>query len=354
MKYTKRNGLYRRGSYWWMSYVDQHGKLIRESTKCELKTDAQTKLDKVRVSKADGTLVSSARKVTFEDLVAMLKADYTAKGNRSKPRITHALKDAFDGALAVSITTSRIRQYEADRLTAGVSRSTVNAELAALRRAFHLALEAGKLAVSPVIKTPDPQNARAGFLEPKTLAAILAELPEWAKPVVEFLALTGWRVRSEALALTWKNVDGRAKVVRLEPGTTKNGRGREFPFSEYPALKALLDRQRGEQSRIERETGAESPFVFPILQETSPDRRYKALRRTWRAACRKAQHAGLILHDLRRTAVRNLERAGVSRSVAMSLTGHQTEAVYRRYAIVDSASQREGVAKLAKLEAIPS
>lgn len=45
--------------------------------------------------------------------------------------------------------------------------------------------------------------------------------------------------------------------------------------------------------------------------------------------------------------MRNLERAGISRSVAMKLTGHKTEAVYRRYAIVDSAAQREGVAKLA-------
>ena len=43
-------------------------------------------------------------------------------------------------------------------------------------------------------------------------------------------------------------------------------------------------------------------------------------------------------------------RAGVSRSVAMSLTGHKTEAVYRRYAIVDSTAQLEGVAKLAQAQ----
>ena len=55
------------------------------------------------------------------------------------------------------------------------------------------------------------------------------------------------------------------------------------------------------------------------------------------------------MHDLRRSAVRRLERAGVSRSVAMQLTGHKTEAIYRRYAIVAEADLREGVAKLAAL-----
>ena len=55
------------------------------------------------------------------------------------------------------------------------------------------------------------------------------------------------------------------------------------------------------------------------------------------------------MHDLRRTAVRNLERAGVSRSVAMKLTGHKTEAVYRRYAIVSESDLSDGVKKLESL-----
>lgn len=73
----------------------------------------------------------------------------------------------------------------------------------------------------------------------------------------------------------------------------------------------------------------------------------KALYRRWHDACRKAGVPMRIPHDFRRTAVRNLERAGVPRSVTMKLTGHKTEAVYRRYAIVCEADLTEGLKKLA-------
>lgn len=75
--------------------------------------------------------------------------------------------------------------------------------------------------------------------------------------------------------------------------------------------------------------------------------------RAWKTACKAAGQNGRLVHDLRRSAVRNLERAGVSRSVAMKLTGQKTESVYRRYAITSAADLAEGVQKLAALHWAP-
>jgi hypothetical protein len=135
-------------------------------------------------------------------------------------------------------------------------------------------------------------------------------------------------------------VDWNGGFVRLEPGTTKNQEGRAFPIT--PALRAILERRQELTRRCERAQARILPLVFhrsgrPIL----------SFRRSWKKACEKAGRPGLLFHDLRRSAVRTLERAGVARSVAMKLTGHKTESIYRRYAIVAEADLREAGIKLA-------
>ena len=190
-------------------------------------------------------------------------------------------------------------------------------------------------------------NARKGFFEPADFEAVERELPEPLGMMMRFLYLTGWRA-GEARGLTWAGVDFGGGVVRLEPGTTKNGEGREFPFSALPQLAELLKVQREHTAGLERASGRIIPWVFH-----RNGRPIGSYARAWRGACDRAGHVGRLVHDLRRTAVRNLERAGVSRSVAMKLTGHKTEAVYRRYAITSAADLAEGVAKLAALHVAP-
>ncbi len=84
-----------------------------------------------------------------------------------------------------------------------------------------------------------------------------------------------------------------------------------------------------------------------LLIQGRPLREVRTIARVWEKACKKASCPGRLFHDLRRTAVRNLERAGVPRSIAMKITGHKTEAVYRRYAIVNEADVAEGLERLA-------
>jgi len=131
-----------------------------------------------------------------------------------------------------------------------------------------------------------------------------------------------------------------AGPMRCRRCQSRNREGRAFPI--IPALRAILERRVEYARRCERAQGQIIPWVFHRKGQV-----VKTMSRAWRTACTKAGTPGRFLHDLRRTAVRNLERASVARSVAMKMTGHKTESVYRRYAIVSEGDLREAGAKLA-------
>ena len=109
---------------------------------------------------------------------------------------------------------------------------------------FTLACQAGKLLVSPHIPMLQEDSIRRGFFEWEQFQSVRRRLPPEVQPVVTFAYLTGWRVNSEVLTLRWHQVDRRAGIVRLDPGTTKNREGRTFPFSALPELRDLIEEQR--------------------------------------------------------------------------------------------------------------
>ena len=324
----------------------------RESTGSDNRKVAEKLLRQRLGAIGAGKLVGpDVEKTTFEHLATMFLTDSTVNQRKAQGRMTIAinhLRDFFGpSSRAIAITTDRAKDYIKARQKAGMKNATIQLELAALRRMFTLGLQAGKVAAVPYIPSLEVRNTRTGFFERPELEAVLAHLPDDLKPAMVFSYLTGWRCRSEVLPLQWKQVDFRSGEVRLEPGTTKNDEGRVFPVAALPPLGEVLTLQRERVSRIEKVTGQVIPHVF-VWSDGRPIGFY--LRR-WRSACKKAGLPGRLVHDFRRTAVRNLERAGVPRSVAMKLTGHRTEAVYRRYAIVSPADLRAGVEKLAQLHA---
>jgi integrase len=182
-------------------------------------------------------------------------------------------------------------------------------------------------------------TVRRGFFEPAQFEAVRSRLPDTLQGLVIFAYITGWRVPSEVQPLQWRQVDFAAGQVRLEPGTTKNGEGRVFPFTEE--LRAVLEEQREYTRRVERARGIICPWVFH--REGKP---IVVFRKPWARACRDAGCPGMIRHDFRRTAVRNLVRAGIPERVAMTMTGHKTRSVFERYNIVSEGDLADAARKL--------
>lgn len=349
--YRDRHGVKKTCATWRIVY-HVNGKRMAENAHSENRADAVRLLKKKTGEAADGKPVGpQLDRTTLDDLIAMVEDDYKANSQRSADRVKYAaahLREFFQGSRkARDITTSRITAYRAHRLTAGAKPSTVNYEMAILRRGFRLAAKDGKVGVRPEFSMLHVDNARKGFFEVEQHRAIQAHLPDYLQPVAAVAYVTGWRTKSELLTRQWRHVDFNAGWLRLEPGESKNGEGRDFPFT--PELRTVLEAQRERVSEIERATGQIIPWVFvhpPGGGRSAAGSRIKDFRGAWKSACTDAGIPGRIVHDFRRTAVRNLERAGVSRSAAMKMTGHKTEAVYRRYAIVDSAMLQEAALKL--------
>jgi len=231
------------------------------------------------------------------------------------------------------------RQAEQTRHGKTTANATINRELAALKRGFSLGIEAGKITHKPKIPMLRENNIRTGFFEREQFEAVWTRLTAPLQAVAHFAYITGWRIRSEALPLQWRQVDFEAGTVRLDPGTTKNGDGRVLVMTEE--LRRVLAAQRAYTDTVQRERGIICPWVFHRDGE-----RIRDFRHAWQTACRNAGLPGRIPHDFRRTAVRNMVRAGIPERVAMTMTGHKTRSVFERYNIVSEGDLADAAKKL--------
>jgi integrase len=336
---------YQRGSIWWIRYWHR-GREYRESSESAREGDA-IRLLKHRLKEIGrGRFVGPAEdKVLFTELLDALEVDYRNNGRRSTPTLLGRLKPlraAFALDRAVDVTEGRIARYKADRLAAETKRetpvapATLNRELAALKRAFRLAVEQKRLTVAPTIKLLAEHNARQGFLEPKTFEAVVAKLPGDLRDFARFAYLTGWR-KGELTTLAWSDVDRATARIRLRHEHSKNHETRVLVLADE--LAAIIER-RWQARRFGKDRRARlAELVFH-----RHGRAVANIKRPWKEACQAAGVAGTLFHDLRRSAVRNMDRARVTQSVAMAITGHKTTSIYRRYRIVDEADIGEALA----------
>ncbi len=349
--------------FWWIKYY-RDGRPIRESTGTDKEGEARRILRHREGDLAVGRPVfPRADRIRFEELALDFLNDYRVNGKRSVDRAERSvrrLRAYFGGWRALNITTPAIRSYIDKRQQEGAGNATINRELAALKRMLNLAVQAEKLYRRSYIPSLAENNVRTGFFGEVEFLALQEALPDYVRPVASFAYTYGWR-KSEILGLTWDRVDLTAGTVRLDPGSTKNRDGRTVVLTDE--LRGLLTAQ-WEKARVivnkrkadatPREVAQEVPWVFH--RDGKPIRNF---RRAWTTACKQAGLEGRIPHDFRRTAVRNMVRAGVPERVAMMISGHRTRSIFDRYNIVSEADLKTAADRLTEartgiLSGIPS
>jgi len=198
----------------------------------------------------------------------------------------------------------------------------------------------------PYISLLKVENARQGFLSRADFAGLLAALPNAdVRDFVEWFWWTGMRP-GEIRQLTWAMLDRETWVLHLDPRAAKIGKGRAIPV-EGP-LRQIIDR------RLERRR-LDTPLIFHRVSRGRRGRPVQDLRFMWRAALKRAGlPPGLRPYDLRRSALRNMIRAGTDIAVAMKISGHTTRSTFDRYNIVDEEDVRAAVARTAAyVESLP-
>ena len=332
----------------------------RESSGSQNRNVARRLLKQRIAECATGKLVGPLHeRVTVNDLLADLAAEYEVQGRASIKTLAHrtkALLAHLDGVRAIDVSTDRLNRLVIAWRAAQKQPATINRYLATLRRAYVVGAQARppKVAHVPIFPRQTEHNVRRGWIDRPTMVALLAHL-ETADSVVHdlvtWLYWTAMRIGS-ARQLEWTSVDCEAWSLVLPAEHEKTGKARALPL--LPVLQAVLQRRWDARVAYAQRTGVIVPWVFWRIHNGRPCRVID-LRKTWKSACEAAGCTGRLVHDLRRTAIRNMRLAGIERRDAMLISGHKTESVFERYNVDRDIGLRDAMTKLgAYVESLPT
>lgn len=358
--------LYLRGNVWWASYVVR-GQRIRTSTGIEGsakglgRREANDWLKQRQSDAAQGISNPRADKITVGELVEQW---FKARETNGKPtafdkyRWSKHLQPFFEKCKAADVSPTVIRQYiqerkaKANRFGEAAANGTINRELSILRAAFNLAKEEERLRHVPYFPMLSEENVREGFLRDEDygkLADGAAKVGLWLRTLLAVYYNFGWRKAEAAEHLKVGQIDLAGRTILLSRRSTKNKEPKRARMSQevFELLSACVAGKKAEDTAITREDG------LPIGD----------FRKTWRALCisvglgrmlcrtcgkvatkircecgsQDLKYDGLLVHDLRRTSVRNLRRLGFAEKTIMEISGHKTAHIFRRYDIVDES-----------------
>jgi integrase len=321
--------LYLRGDIWWVK-IRVDGRPVYESSKSTKKSEAIKLRDKMLAKKSRGELSGgSADKVLITDLLDdVLKSDIKPSTRYVWQKVIEKNIRPFFGKIkAQRLTTDLMDKYRERRKGEGRSDATANRELSILRTSFHNARKRTppKVLIVPYFPIVAETNIRKGFLSDEQYDLLREELPNELKALFVTGYITGLR-RGEITAIQWPQVDFEAGLITLDKGETKNDEPRSVPVLDGDMRDLLVAAKKERDAQWPN-----SPWVFSRGGERIIDFRW-----AWDEACKRAGVPDLNFHDLRRTAVRNMRRAGIPQVIRMKISGHKTDSMERRYNIVDA------------------
>lgn len=346
--------IYWRGKLLWISYY-LNGVQKREPAHTDNPKIAQ-KLLNLRQGQvaADNYTEPSNRKVTIDQLYENLLTNYRINKKASydstearwqrQPLLGEEmpepgrLKKRFSGMPALALTRPKIDEYVDSCQKQGLENATINRDLAALRRAFKLGIDAQIISKCPKFPKLEENPPREGFLEYADYEKLKAHAHElWLRAILA-CAFLGMR-KSEIVGnfrrkfvdgLKVKQIDRLNRQIRL--GVTKNGDRRLVPMTQdaYALLSLCVSGKSLDDWVFTHDDGS---------QVMDFRKRFARLKRE--AGVRPDLH----LHDNRRSMARNLRRAGVDRKTIKLMGGWKSDSVFERYDIHDESDLHDAARK---------
>jgi integrase len=325
--------IFKRGRGWWIAfYVD--GREQRESAKTSNENAAQKylrkKLKEVHAHELDPAkpfITQRDRRRTVDNLMDGLKADFEIRGKwnpQANSNVQH-VRAAFGNIRATALTGEQVDHYIQRRLSDGAAKASINRVTQLLKQAYGLA----DLPAPRIRRLDETDNVRRGFFTEAEVRRVLTNLPSELADFTLFAWLTGMR-KGEIASLRWEDFDG--DCIRLRAEDAKNGTARLIPLEGE--LVELIERRKTARPFEIQGMSMLSGLIFHRAGEA-----IREFRKSWATACRLAG-AQRLFHDLRRSACRNMVAAGVAQVTAMQLSGHKTDSMFRRYAIVAENDMR--------------
>lgn len=322
---------------WYLDYYNEAGKRVQEVVKhAGCKEDAFFTLKAKVQSILKGQCGKEGGDLGFEEFSEEYLREYAVKRKRSWKSDRCYLKAhliPFFGCMRLSeITRRHVEQYTSRRVEEGVKKTTVNRELAVLRKMMNKAIDWGRLDKNPVQKEDFFQGedqTKERVLTPEEQDRLLQTSPASLRPILITALNTGMR-RGEILGLEWERIDLENRKITLACTNTKNRKKRDVPINEglFSLLASLKATANGSQYVFP------NPFTGKPLQDA---------KRAFYCACKKAGIKGLRFHDLRHTFASRLSARGVDLNTIRELLGHGSIRMTQRYLHSNQTLKRNAV-----------